>query len=75
MAKMRYPVPLNAPLFMGNVLHPHWAIFFEQFSAMAETQSDASTAAGDPPTKAEFDALVGKFNDLIDKLQAAGLME
>lgn len=42
---------------------------------MAETQADAGHAAGNPPTKAEFDALVDKFNALIDKLQAARVME
>uniref|UniRef100_A0A6M3J2W8 Uncharacterized protein n=1 Tax=viral metagenome TaxID=1070528 RepID=A0A6M3J2W8_9ZZZZ len=75
MAKKKSPPPRQAPLFIRNTLHPVWANFFEQFLPMAETQTDASAAAGDPPTKAEFDALVGKFNDLIDKLQAANLME
>lgn len=75
MAKQKNAPPMTTPLFLGNTLHPLWVIFFEQFLPMAATQSDAAVAAGDPPTKAEFDALVGKLNDLIDKLQAAGVME
>lgn len=42
-----------------------WLIFFQSLLPMAETQTDAS---GDPTPKADFD-------DLIDKLQAAGIME
>ncbi|NIP55851.1 MAG: hypothetical protein GWN61_09615 [candidate division Zixibacteria bacterium] len=75
MAKQRRLPPLTEPLFLGTTLNPRWLDYFEQFSLMVETQTDATVAAGDPPTKAEFDALVGKFNDLIDKLQAAGVME
>ncbi len=46
----------------------------------AATQSDASTASGNPATlpdavtKTDFDASVSVINALIDKLQAAGLM-
>lgn len=75
MAKKKFPAPQDPKLFIGPIINPRWADFFEQFLPIAETQTDATTAAGDPPTKAEFDALVGKFNDLIDKLQAANLME
>lgn len=32
--------------------------------------ADAAVAAGDPPTKAEFDAFVGKFNTLLSYLDA-----
>ena len=39
----------------------------------AALQSDAVEAAS-TPTKAEFNAVVGVINSLIDKLQAAGLM-
>ena len=42
-----------------------WLIFLQSLLPVAETQSDAS---GDPTPKADFDAL-------IDKLQAAGIME
>jgi hypothetical protein len=57
--------PEFAPLQLNGRLHPEWKRFFEQFLTMAETQSDASA---DPVPKADFDAL-------IDKLQAANLME
>lgn len=73
--KKKSPPPQQEPLFVGNVLSPRWANFFEQFLPMAETQADAGHAATSPPTKAEFDALVDKFNALIDKLQKAGVME
>ena len=35
--------------------------------------TDAATAAGDPPTAAEFDALVGKFNTLLAQMATIGL--
>jgi hypothetical protein len=38
------------------------------------TIADASVAAGDPPTKAEFDALVGKFNTLLSELETIGIL-
>lgn len=75
MAKKRIPYPAKEPLMTGGRLNPAWAQYFQQFNTMAETQTDAAAAAGDPPTQAEFNALVGKFNALIDKLQAAGVME
>lgn len=34
---------------------------------------DAANAAGDPPTQAEFNALVGKFNTLLAQMAAIGL--
>ena len=75
MAKKLSPPPETAPLQIGDRLHPEWKQFFEQFQTMAATQSDAGDAAGDPPTQAEFNAAVAIINALIDKLQAANLME
>ena len=69
--------PPKVPLFTDNTnldLHPEWAEFFEQFTTMAATQTDASTVS-DPPTQAEVNAIVTVINALIDKLQAANLME
>ena len=63
-----------APLQMGNRLHPEWKLYFEQFQTMAATQTDA-VAVSDPPTQAEVNAIVAVINALIDKLQAANLME
>ena len=67
MAQKKSPPP-REPLFINEEvweLHPLWAGFFEQFLTKAATQSDESA---DPVPKADFDAL-------IDKLQAAGIME
>jgi len=36
--------------------------------------TNAATAAADPPTKAEFDSLVGKFNALLAIARDAGLV-
>ena len=74
MAQKYSPPPEHAPLQIGGRLHPDWALFFEQFLTKAATQSDASTVS-DPPTQAEVNAIVAVINALIDKLQAAGLME
>jgi hypothetical protein len=75
MAKKKSAPPSRDPFFIGDTLNPRWANYFEQFSKMAATQADATAAAADPPTQAEFNDLVSKFNALIDKLQAAGVME
>lgn len=37
-------------------------------------QANAIVAAGANPTKAEYDALVGKFNNVLTILKDAGLM-
>jgi hypothetical protein len=71
----KYSPPPNVPLLQGNMIDNRWAEFFAQFEKKAATQTDAVNAAGDPPTQAEFNALVTVVNDLIDKFQAAGLME
>jgi hypothetical protein len=36
--------------------------------------TDAANAAGDPPTQAEFNALVGKFNTLLADLEGFGFL-
>ena len=72
-AKITSP-PIFAPLQIGGRLHPEWALYFEQIPKIAETQVDASTVS-DPPTQAEVNAIVTVVNTLIDKLQAADLME
>ena len=36
--------------------------------------ADATAAAGANPTKAEYDALVGKFNSVLQVLKDAGLI-
>ena len=75
MAK-RSPLSSNAKLFENltdaqgrpvtqGPLTREFIMFLNQFLTQAETQDDA---AADPPTDTEFNAL-------IDKLQAAGLME
>jgi hypothetical protein len=48
----------------GRITTP-WLIFFQTLLPIAETQTAAS---GDPTPKADFD-------DFINKLQAAGMME
>lgn len=40
----------------------------------AATLANATNAAGDAPTAAEFNALVLKFNNLLAQLKAAGIM-
>lgn len=37
--------------------------------------TNAAVAAGATPTKAEYDALVGKFNALIAELKSQGLIK
>jgi len=75
MAK-RSPLNVNTKLFeylndsqgkpvQQGPLTREFIMFLNQFLVQAETQDDA---AADPPTDTEFNAL-------IDKLQAAGLME
>lgn len=49
-------------------------LLLQSLLARAETQADVS-AVSDPPTQAEVNAIVSAFNALVDKLQAAGLME
>ena len=53
---------------------PEWYMFFVGLDQKAATQSDAVTVS-DPPTQAEVNAIVAVINALIDKLQAANLME
>ena len=38
------------------------------------TVADAAVAAGANPTKAEYDALVGKFNTVLAKLETSGIL-
>ena len=72
----RSPLNVNTKLFeylndsqgkpvQQGPLTREFIMFLNQFLVQAETQDDA---AADPPTDTEFNAL-------IDKLQAAGLME
>lgn len=42
--------------------------------ARATTVAHAEVASGANPTKAEYDALVASFNDLLDKLETHGLI-
>ena len=66
MAEKRGLPHWSAPIVDENGLVTiPWRRFFELLTQKAATQSDASA---DPTPKADFDAL-------IDKLQAAGLME
>lgn len=64
----------NKPVQQGP-LSREFIQFLNQFLTQAETQTDGADAAGNPPTGDEFNALVAVVNALIDKLQAAGLME
>ena len=73
--KKRRPIPAGPLTTRDGTITPVWAQYFMQFRKMAETQDDADEAENNPPTQAEFNALVGVVNDLIDKLQAVGLME
>lgn len=69
--------PPRVPLFQdrtNQALHPLWAEFFEQFTQMAATQTDASYVST-AYSKTEIDAIVDVINALIDKLQAAKVME
>ena len=56
-------------------LSREFILFLNQFLTQAATQTDGVAAAGNPPTGDEFNALVAVVNGLIDKIQAAGLME
>ena len=69
MAKL-LPPPSRNP----DITSSEWTMYFNQFK-QAETQTDGVDAVGNPPTGDEFNALVAVVNALIDKLQAAGLME
>ena len=51
-----------------------WYRYFHDLAQKSATQTDASTVSS-PPTQAEVNAIVSVLNALIDKLQAAGLME
>ena len=62
-----------APLQIGGRLHPEWALYFEQIPNKAVTQTDA--VIHDPPTQDDLNGIVATINALIDKLQAADLME
>lgn len=65
---------LNKPVVQGP-LSRELIQFLNQFLTQADTQADGINAAGNPPTGDEFNALVTVVNDLIDKLQASGMME
>lgn len=43
-------------------------------STQAATITDATVAAGANPTKAEYDALVGKFNAVLLALEGKGIL-
>ena len=85
MSAKRSPLNSNTKLFEylnvnGNTveqgpLSREFIQFLNQFLTQAATQTDGADAAGNPPTGDEFNALVAVVNALIDKLQAAGLME
>jgi hypothetical protein len=53
---------------------PEWLIAFQPLFKKVATQDDA-VAVSNPPTQAEVNAIVAVINALIDKLQAAGVME
>jgi phage tail sheath protein FI len=57
-----------------GLLTEPWYRYLHDLAQKSATQTDAATVSN-PPTQAEVNAVVAIINALIDKLQAAGLME
>jgi hypothetical protein len=55
-------------------LHMHGTPMLNVHGLQAAAISDATAAAGNPPTKTEFDALVTKFNLLLAAARGVGLI-
>lgn len=59
---------------IGNT-DQHMGFFGAAVVAQPTTIADvAALTGGEPPTEAEFNALASKFNDLLAKLEALGLL-